>query len=76
MFGLGLGPGAIACASTAERLHSFIGEVLSAAMIVVPLVTGVILVAVIVVGSPETSARVFRLLRWLRSKEEPPTPSP
>ena len=76
MPGLGLGSGGIACACTAERLHSIIGEVLAAAMIVVPLVTGVILVAVIVFGSIESSNRVFRLLRWLRDKEEPSASSP
>jgi hypothetical protein len=74
MVSLGLGPGGIAGACTAARLHSLVGEILAAAMIAVPLATGVILVAVIVFGSTESSNRVFRLLRWIRDKEEPPAP--
>jgi len=43
-------------------------------MITVPLMTGAILVAVAVFGSTKSTDRVFRLLRWLRDKEEPPAP--
>jgi hypothetical protein len=56
-------------------VHSLVGEILAAAMIVVPLITSAILVAVIVFGSAKSSNRVFRLLRWLRDKEEPPGPT-
>jgi hypothetical protein len=61
-----------ACA--AQRLHYLAGEILAVALIVVPLVVGAILVAVIVFCSTRSSDRVFRLLRWLRDKEEPPAP--
>ena len=75
VLGLGLGPGGIACVCTAERLHSLAGEILAAVMIVVPLATGAALVAVVVFGSIESSDRVFRLLRWLRDREEPSGPA-
>lgn len=74
MLGLGLGPGGVIGACTAGLLHCLLGEILAAAMIALPLTTGVILVAVIVFGSSESSDRVFRLLRWIRDKEEPPAP--
>ncbi len=75
ILGLALGPsGGIASVCTAERLHSLVGEVLAATMIIVPLMTGVILVTVIVFGSSESSNRVFRLLRCIRNKEEPLAP--
>jgi hypothetical protein len=55
-------------------MHSLLGEILAAALIIVPLTTGVILVAVVVFGSTESCNRVFRLLRCIRDKEEPPAP--
>lgn len=76
MLGLGLSPSGMAGACTAGCLHSLVGEILAAAMVIVPLTTGVILVAVIVLGSVESSNRVFRLLRCINDEEEPPSPSP
>jgi hypothetical protein len=73
MLSLSLGPG-LACACTVESLHSLTGEILAAGMIVAPLLTGAVLVVVVVFGSVKSNERVFRLLRWLRDKEEPPTP--
>jgi hypothetical protein len=76
MTGLGLGTGGIAGECTAGRLHFLAGEILVGAIIVVPLLTGIILVTVVVFCSTKSSDRVFRLLRWSRGKEEPPAPTP
>lgn len=76
MIGLGLGTGGIAGECTAGRLHFLAGEILAAAIIIVPLLTGTILVTVVVFGSTKSSDRVFRLLRLFSEKEEPPAPSP
>jgi hypothetical protein len=73
--GLGLGPGGIVCVCTAERLHSLVGEILAAVLIVGPLVTGAVLLTVVVFGSNKSIDRIFRLLRWFRDKEEPPEPA-
>jgi hypothetical protein len=58
----------------AGHLHLLVGEILVAAIIIVPLLTGIILVTVVVFGSTKSSDRVFRLLRWSSDKEEPPAP--
>jgi hypothetical protein len=76
MIGLGLGTGGMAGECTVGRLPILAGEVLAAAIIVVPLLTGTILVTVVVFGSTESSDRIFRLLRWFSDKEEPPAPRP
>jgi hypothetical protein len=73
MLGLGLGPG-VACACIVESVHSLVGAVLAVGMIVAPLLTGAVVVVVVVFGSVKSSERVFRLLRWLRDKEEPLRP--
>jgi hypothetical protein len=75
MIGLVLGPGGIAGEWTAGRLHFVAGEILAAAIIIVPLLTGTILVMVVVFGGTKSSDRVFRLLRWFSDKEEPPAPA-
>jgi hypothetical protein len=74
MLRLTLSPG-VAGAFTAGCLHPLIGEILAAAMVIVPLATGVTLVAVIAFGSIESSNRIFRLLRWIHDGEEPSPPS-
>jgi hypothetical protein len=74
MLGLAFGPGGVAGACTAGRMHCMLGEVLAAVLIIVPLTTSVILVVVVVFGGTESSNRVFRLLRCIRDKEEPPAP--
>jgi hypothetical protein len=75
MIGLVLGPGGIVGEWTAGRLHFVAGEILAAAIIIVPLLTGTILVMVVVFGGTKSSDRVFRLLRWFSDKEEPPAPA-
>lgn len=76
MIGWGLGAGGVAGECTAARMHFLAGEVLAAAGIMAPLLTGTILVTVVVFGTAKCSDRVFRLLRWFSDKEEPPAPSP
>lgn len=51
------------------------GEILAAAIIIVPLLTAAILVMVAVFGTTKSSDRVFRLLRWSSGKEEPQAPT-
>ena len=76
MIGLGLGAGCIAGECTAAGPHFLASEILTAAIIIVPLLTATILVTVAVFGSTKSSDRVFRLLRWFSHKEEPQRPSP
>lgn len=74
MLGLAFGPGGVAGACAAGRMHCLLGEILAAALIIVPLTTSVILVTIVVFGGTKPSNRVFRLLRCIRDKEEPPAP--
>ena len=74
ILGIALGPSGVAGTCAAGRMHFMLGEILAATLIIVPLTASVILVAVIVFGGTESSNRVFRLLRCIRDKEEPPAP--
>jgi hypothetical protein len=74
ILGQGLGAGSAAGAYAAVSLHYLAGEILAAAGTAVFLATVVVLLAVTVFGSTEHSNRVFRILRWVRGKEEPPEP--
>jgi hypothetical protein len=76
VFGQGLGLGSAAGAYAAVSLHCLAGEILVAAATAILLATGVILISITVFGSAESSDRVFRILRWIRNKEEPPAPHP
>ena len=68
-------PTGVMSACTAEAGHFLVNEII-AGIIALELAVGVILVTVIIFGSTESCNRVFRLLRWIRDKEEPPTPRP
>jgi hypothetical protein len=57
-------PGAAAC------LNPVLGGVLAAVDVVVPLVAAL----VVLCGSAEACDRVFRLLRWIADRPEPPGP--
>ena len=71
-------PGAIAAflgaESTASYLHPALGEALAAADIIIPVIVLLVLLAAILRGSTETCDRVFRLLRWIANRSEPPAP--
>jgi hypothetical protein len=51
-----------------------LGAALAAADVIVPLTVGLVLLAAILRGSNETYERVFRLLRWITNRPEPPAP--
>lgn len=76
IIGMGLGAGGIASGCTVGHLQFLAGEILAAAIIIAPLLTGTVLVTVVVFGTTKSSDRVFRLLRCFSGKEEPPAPSP
>jgi hypothetical protein len=70
--------GAIAAIFSAEGiegyLHPAFGEALAAADVIIPATVLLVLLAAILRGSTETCERVFRLLRWIANRPEPPAP--
>jgi hypothetical protein len=68
-------PVGVMSACTAEATHFLVGGII-AAIIALELAVGAVLVVVIIFGSTESCNRIFRLLRWIRDKEEPPAPRP
>jgi hypothetical protein len=60
--------------STASYLHPALGEALAAADTIIPTIVMLVLLAAILRGSTETCDRVFRLLRWITNRPEPPSP--
>ena len=71
MIGAALGPGGTAGACIAACLHSTAGMILAVAIVTVSLMTVLLLVILIVFGTTRSHDRIFRLLRWIRDKEEP-----
>jgi hypothetical protein len=67
---LGAGPAAAPLAATA------FDPVLGAALLAAELVFVLIVFGIAVYGPQEQVDRVFRLLRWLRNRPEPPAPIP
>jgi len=59
---------------TAGYLHPALGEALAAADAIIPAIVLPVLLAAILRGSTETCDRVFRLLRWIANRPEPPAP--
>lgn len=57
-------------------LHPALGVVLAIADIAIPVLIAAVLLTVILCGSKETYERVFRLLRWIVNRPEPPAPPP
>lgn len=55
-------------------LHPALGQALAIADITVPLAVALTLLAAILFGSSQTVERVFRLLRWIADRPEPPGP--
>jgi hypothetical protein len=72
---LGTGAGVLGGEGLAGYLHPALGEVLAAADVTVPLAIAIILLAAILRGSSQTCERVFRLLRWIANRPEPPGPA-
>ena len=71
---LGTGLTVIGAEITESVLHPEVAEGLAIADVAIPLIVGLILLILIVRGSPETVERVFRLLRWITNRPEPTAP--
>jgi hypothetical protein len=70
----GTGAGVLGAEGAAGYLHPALGITLAAVDAIVPLIVAVILLAAILRGSSQTAERVFRLLRWVTNRPEPPAP--
>lgn len=55
-------------------LHPALGEALAATDVLVPLAVALVLLSAILCGSNQTCEGVFRLLRWIANRPEPPGP--
>jgi hypothetical protein len=73
---LGAGTSIVGGEGLAACLHPALGETLAAADVITPLAVALILLAAILAGSEQTCERVFRLLRWIANRPEPPGPGP
>jgi predicted lipid-binding transport protein (Tim44 family) len=71
---LGAGVGVLGGEGLTAYLHPALGEALAVANVMVPLAIALVLVIAIVCGSNRTCERVFRLLRWIANRPEPPAP--
>lgn len=71
---LGAGAGVLGAEGLILYLRPALGEVIAATDVLVPAAVGLALVAAILFGSKETCDRVFRLLRWISNRPEPPGP--
>jgi hypothetical protein len=66
--------GSLGAEAAAGYSHPALGAVLAVADVIVPAVIAMILLIAILRGSTETCDRVFRLLRWVAGRPEPPAP--
>jgi hypothetical protein len=71
---LSTGAGVLSSEGLTAYLHPALGEALAVADIVIPLILAIILLTAILRGSSQTCERVFRLLRWIANRPEPPAP--
>ena len=71
---LGTGLGVAAAEAAAGYLHPALAEALAIADVAIPVMLVLIVFAVVVLGSQQTCDRVFRLLRWITNRPEPPAP--
>jgi len=69
-----LAGGALGAEATIAYLSPPLGAALAAADVIVPLAIAVVLLIAVLRGSTETCERVFRLLRWIANRPEPPAP--
>jgi hypothetical protein len=72
---LSTGAAVIGVEGAAGYLHPAVGTALAATDIIVPAAVALILLAAILCGSTQTCERVFRLLRWIADRPEPPAPA-
>ena len=71
---IGTGAGVLAAEAAGGYLRPALGELLAAVDVIVPVMVALILLTAILRGSNETYERVFRLLRWIANRPEPPAP--
>jgi hypothetical protein len=72
-FGAGsVGAGVFGAEGAMGYLHPAFGEALAAADAIGPLIVALVLLTAILCGNNETCERVFRLLRWITNRPEPP----
>ena len=71
---LGAGAGVLGGEGLTACFHSELGEALAAADVVIPSALVIILLTAILRGNSQTCERVFRLLRWIANRPEPPVP--
>ncbi len=72
---LGAAVGTLGAEATAAYVSPSLGAVLAAADVIVPLAIAIVLLGAVLLGSKETCDRVFRLLRWIANRPEPPPPA-
>jgi hypothetical protein len=73
---LGAGASALGAEGTVVYLNHVLGVALVVIDVLIPVAVALILLAAILRGSKETCERVFRLLRWIANRPEPPEPVP
>lgn len=71
---LGAGAGIGGGEGVAAYLHPALGEVLAGADVIAPIAMAGVLLCAILFGSEQTCERVFRLLRCIANRSEPPAP--
>jgi hypothetical protein len=71
---VGAGIAVVSGQVAAAYVHPAIEAALAVADASIPLVAGTVLIAVIVFGSDDACERIFRLLRWIANRPEPPAP--
>lgn len=71
---LGAGAATLGAEGTAGYMYPALGAALAIIDIAIPLAVGIVLLTAILFGSNETCERVFRLLRWIANRPEPPSP--
>jgi hypothetical protein len=72
---IGTGAGVLGGEGATMYLHPALGAALAVMDITVPVLITLILLVAILTGSDKTCERVFRLLRWVANRPEPPGPS-
>jgi hypothetical protein len=73
---IGAGASALGVEGVAGYHFPVLGAVLAGVDVLVPVAVASVLLTAILRGSNETCDRVFRLLRWIAGRPEPPAPGP
>jgi hypothetical protein len=71
---IGIGAGALGVEGFASYLHPALATWLALADVGLPTLVVLTLLAVILCGSKDKMERVFRFLRWIANRPEPPAP--